>query len=337
MPNRTPELALLVAIILAGCGGPADQAVPFDQPVILEIERGTSSRRIAERLESLGVIDSKWHFLWVRAWNRDMPLLAGEYQFRVPVEAREAFETIANGQVRLYRLTIPEGLNRLEIAALADQSGLVDGEEFLWLSGDPSPVSDLLPQAETLEGCLFPETYSLAKTSTAKDLVAAMVARFRGALLEARSRRTSSIEDWDALVLASMIEKETGQESEHGLVSSVFHNRMRLGMRMQCDPTVIYGLMLEGSYRGRLLKADLARPHPYNTYVHGGLPPGPITNPGRPALLAAFAPDASSFLYFVAKPGDAGGHVFSKSLGAHNRAVRNLRQFQRTRRRSTGG
>ncbi len=296
----------------------------------MEIARGATSRQIAETLESNGVIESKWPFLWERFWNRETTLMAGEYVFHRPVKAAEAFALLGSGRVRLYPITIPEGLNRFEIAEIVANSGLVSGEEFLALSADPTPVKELLPEAETLEGCLFPETYSLAKTSTAKDLVDAMIAQFREALEEAHSHRTAEIDLWRGVVLASMIEKETKAQGERGLVSSVFHNRMRLGMLMQCDPTIIYGLVLEDRYRGRIHLSDLSDPHPYNTYVHSGLPPGPIANPGRQSIQAAFAPSESDFLFFVAKPGHQIGHVFSRTLRSHNRAVRELRRYERS-------
>ena len=317
-------------MVVAGCAGSSEPAEPFAEPVILQIDRGTTSRQIADELESRGVIRSKWGFLWVRAWDRDATLLSGEYLFEGPVAAAEAFEMIAGGQVRLYPITIPEGLNRFEVADLVAESGMVDREEFLALSADPAPVKDMMPQAETLEGFLFPETHSLAQTSTTKDFLDAMIARFREALSDAEGRRTAEIEDWDALILASMIEEEAADRAELGLVSSVFHNRIRRGMLMQCDPTIVYGLILESRYRGRIYQSDISDPHPYNTYVHGGLPPGPITNPGRHALRAAFAPDSSDFLFFVAKPGIQLGHVFSTTLGAHNRAVRELRRYEQT-------
>ena len=315
--------------LLASCGS-AERAGPFPEPVVVEIARGASSHQIAEALESRGVIDSKWRFLWERLWNRETTLMAGEYLFHRPVNAAEAFKLLASGRVRLYPITIPEGLNRFEIADIVAESGLVSAEEFLALSADPAPVKELLPQAETLEGCLFPETYSLAKTSTAADLVDAMVAQFTGALEDSHSQRTAEIDPWRGVVLASMIEKETGAQAERGLVSSVFHNRMRLGMLMQCDPTIIYGLVLEERYRGRIYRSDLSDPHPYNTYIHSGLPPGPIANPGRQSIQAAFAPSESEFLYFVAKPGDQMGHVFSGTLRSHNRAVRELRRYERS-------
>ena len=325
------QRGVLCLALLTGCAGADRPTEAFPEPVVLEISRGATSQEIAEMLESRGVISSKWAFLWERVWNREATLMAGEYLFEQPVRADEAFEILASGRVQLYPITIPEGYNRFEIADLVAEAGLGTRSEFLQLTVDPTRIREFLPLAETLEGCLFPETYNLAKTSSVEDLVDAMVARFLQVMEAVRLQQTAPLEDWQALILASMIEKETESEDERGLVSSVFHNRMRLGMLMQCDPTIIYGLILEGRYRGRIYLTDLRDAHPYNTYVHGGLPPGPITNPGKQSLLAAFCPAESDYLFFVAKPGFESGHVFSKSLRDHNRAVRDLRRFERSR------
>lgn len=332
-----PRIALsrIGALWLATLGTCGDAARPpedFPEPVVLEIARGTTSVEIAETLEARGVIASKWAFLWHRTWNRDAVLMAGEYLFDRPVPAEEAFEMLASGRVRLYPLTVPEGLHRFDIANLVAEAGWASREEFLRLTADPSRVQDWLPRAQNLEGCLFPETYKLAKSSSAEDLLDAMVSRFKIELDAARAASTAQLGDWEALVLASMIEKETEGDGERSLVSSVFHNRLRIGMLLQCDPTVIYGLVLEGRYTGRILRSDLENPHAYNTYVHADLPPGPIANPGRKALRAAFAPEQSEYLYFVARPGGQDGHVFSKSLRSHNRAVQLLRRYERSRR-----
>lgn len=320
----------LCLALLAACAASDAPPEAFPEPVVLEVPRGATSLQIAEMLEAQGLIDSKWAFLWERLWNREATLMAGEYLFERPVSAAEAFDILASGKVRLYPITIPEGYNRFEIADLVSEAGWATREEFLKLTADPTLVRERLPLAETLEGCLFPETYHLAKTSLVEDLVDAMVARFLEVLTDLRHQQTTPIEDWQALILASMIEKETDSAGERGLVSSVFHNRMRLGMLMQCDPTVIYGLILEDRYRGKIYLSNLKDPHPYNTYIHGGLPPGPITNPGKQSLLAAFAPATSEYLFFVAKPGFESGHAFSKSLREHNRAVRELRRFERS-------
>ena len=325
---------LAAAVLTAGCGGAGhdEPADAFEEPIVVEIGRGLSSMEIAEQLETTGIIASKWGFLWERFWDRSATLMAGEYEFERPVTAVEAFEKLAAGRVILYPLTIPEGLNRFEIAEIVAAEGWSSKEEFLALTADAGLVKDILPDAETLEGVLFPETYNLAKTSTVHDLLAAMLGEFRDALTEARSQGSTEISDWDALVLASMIEKETERAEERGLVSSVFHNRMRRGMLMQCDPTIIYGLVLDGRYRGRIYRSDLSDPHAYNTYVHDGLPPGPITNPGAMSLNSAFAPEESDYLFFCAKPGHLQGHTFSTRLRDHNRAVQELRRYQRANR-----
>ena len=325
---------LAAAVLTAGCGGAGhdEPADAFEEPIVVEIGRGLSSMEIAEQFETTGIIASKWGFLWERFWDRSATLMAGEYEFERPVTAVEAFEKLAAGRVILYPLTIPEGLNRFEIAEIVAAEGWSSKEEFLALTADAGLVKDILPDAETLEGVLFPETYNLAKTSTVHDLLAAMLGEFRDALTEARSQGTAEISDWDALVLASMIEKETERAEERGLVSSVFHNRMRRGMLMQCDPTIIYGLVLDGRYRGRIYLSDLSDPHAYNTYVHDGLPPGPITNPGAKSLNSAFAPEESDYLFFCAKPGRLQGHTFSTRLRDHNRAVQELRRYQRANR-----
>ena len=331
--SRLSASAVLAIALSTGCEGETARE-PFSEPVVIEIPRGSTSREIAEALQSRGVISSKWAFLWERALNRDTTLQAGEYLFERPLTASEVIDILESGSVRLYPLTIREGLNRFDTADVVATAGLATREEFVALTADPTAVRDIQPRAETLEGFLFPDTYKLAKTSTAQDLIDAMVASFRRALARARSQRSTAIDDWDALVLASMIEKETAEKGERGLVSSVFHNRIRRGMLMQCDPTIIYGLVLEGRYRGRIYLSDLTDPHRYNTYVHEGLPPGPIASPGMESLRAAFCPSRSDYLFFVATPGPRAGHTFSATLRDHNAAVRDLRLYQRANRSS---
>ncbi len=303
--------------------GPA--AEEFPEPINIEIERGTTTRAIADELERKGIISSKWRFLTIRVLRPDEMLMAGYYRFGRPMTAWEAYETLRKGSVRFYPVTIPEGYNRFEIAEAVAATGLMSKQEFVAATEDASPVKDLFPEAENLEGFLFPDTYYLDETSTPLTVIATMTEQFRTVFAEATRGTKSDLRPYELLILASMIEKETPESDEHSVVSSVFHNRLRLPMRMQCDPTVIYGLVLEDRYKGRLLTPDLEDPHPYNTYVHAGLPPGPIANPGRKALTAAAAPAETEFLYFVAK-GDGAGHFFSKNLVAHNHAVATYRR-----------
>lgn len=330
MPRKSLSIALAaVPAVLAGCAGGASHAEPFAEPVVVAIEAGFTSRQIAETLHAAGVIDSPWAFLAKRALNRQTVLMAGEYEFAAPLPVSEAFGMLAEGRVKLYPITIPEGYNRFEIADAAAAAGLASREEFLRMTADPAPVEDILPAAESLEGCLFPDTYNLARTSAAGDLLQAMVSRFREVMAETRKRRSTDLSDWETLILASMVEKETGIDSERKLVASVFHNRARKRMLMQCDPTIIYGLVREDRYRGKIYLSDLRNPHPYNTYIHAGLPPGPIANPGKAALEAASQPAETDYLFFVAKPDAGKGHLFSKTMRAHQEGVADLRRGER--------
>lgn len=314
-----------------GCGSRFSNPEPFAEPVVVEIETGATSRQIAEVLQTAGVIHSKWVFLAKRAFDRKTTLMAGEYEFEKPLSASEAFETLADGRVKLYPLTIPEGYSRLETAEKIASAGLASREEFLRMTADPSPVQDILPEAASLEGCLFPDTYNLARTSTARDLLDAMIDRFREVMAITRKNQSTDLSDWETLILASMIEKETGIESERKLISSVFHNRVRKRMLMQCDPTIIYWLLREERYRGNIYRSDLDNPHPYNTYIHAGLPPGPIANPGKAALEAAFDPAVTDYLFFVAKAAPGQGHSFSKTMRAHQKHITALRRSERSR------
>ncbi len=323
-------IAICCAALL-GCGGDAVDFETFPEPVIVEIDRGLTSQQIAETLQAAGVIQSQWAFLAERVFDREATLMAGEYEFERPVTSAEAFGILANGRVKLYPITIPEGYNRFEVADKVAEAGLASREEFLRMTADPTAVKDILPEAETLEGCLFPETYNLARTSTAEDLLDAMLARFREVLETARGDRTSNLSDWETLIIASMVEKETGVASEHELVSAVFHNRVRKRMLIQCDPTIIYGLLIEGRYRGKIYASDLENPHPYNTYIHAGLPPGPIANPGKGALTAAFHPAETDYIFFVAKSADAKDHLFSTTMRAHQKGVDALRRSENSR------
>lgn len=296
------------------------------EAVVIDIPPGTSTREMSALLEERGVVSSRWWFLAARAFQPRAKLLAGEYRFERAISAWSAFRKIARGEILYHRFTIPEGYNRLEIAQFLADGGFAGREEFVKLANSPELISDLDPQARNLEGYLFPETYSVPKGIPAAALAKMMVDRFRIELEAARGSDPADLSVHDAVTLASMIEKETGSGGERGLVSSVFHNRLRIGMPMQCDPTVIYGMLLDGRYKGYLLSEHLREAHEYNTYVHPGLPPGPIANPGRASLEAAYHPKSSGYLFFVAESRDAGTHVFSETLAAHQRAVTEYRR-----------
>jgi UPF0755 protein len=276
-------------------------------------------------LEELGIVRSRWLFLAARVLKPGAVLMAGEYRFAGPDTPAGILGRFVKGDVFLRPLTIPEGLTRFEVSSLVAAAGYAGEQEFLQLTADAAPMHDLFPEAASLEGFLFPETYYLAKTATGEQILAAMLANFRQAFAAASEGVKTGLSPYETLTLASLIEKESGVPSERPLISAVFHNRLQRGMLLQCDPTIIYGLILEDRYRGTILLRDLKDPHPYNTYVHGGLPPSPIANPGAESLRAAFAPADSDYIFFVAKPGGSGDHSFSATLREHNQAVARLR------------
>jgi len=290
-------------------------------PLVVMIEPGTSSQEIGAQLEARGVVRSRWLFLAARAVRLRSKLLAGEYRFERPMSVLEVYDYIASGEVLQHPFTVREGLSRFEIAALAESQGFATREEFLAECEETDRIRDLAPEAKSLEGFLFPETYQVTRPFSAAQLVDMMVKRFRSVFEGLSPGRSPKLTPYELVTLASMIEKETGVGGERKLVASVFYNRLNRRMLLQCDPTVIYGLVLDNRYEGRLTRDELAVPHVYNTYVHAGLPPGPIANPGRASLGAAFEPAETNYLYFVAQADGGTGHVFSESFEAHNRAV----------------
>jgi UPF0755 protein len=297
----------------------------FQKPVILDFPKGTSTQSMSAQLAGAGVIQNSWAFLFARAMRPKARLLAGEYQFSEPASVLAVFDRIARGDVFFYELTVPEGSNIFDIAASVDRFDFMKGADFLRVARDPSPIHDLAPGAPTLEGYLFPSTYRIERSTTVKQLVRMMTDLFRKHWRELQP----SVEVNTAVTLASLVEKETALAEERPLVASVYANRLRMGMPLDCDPTTIYAALLEGRYRGTIYRSDLDSHNPYNTYRHAGLPPGPIANPGLAALRAALAPAATSYVYFVARPDGSGGHQFSENIEAHNRAVEQYRQHRR--------
>jgi len=294
-----------------------------------EIEKGWTARTVIERLEGRGIVRGALPLrLACRLFYPGRRFKAGEYLFTPPLAARDALFLIFSGRVHLVSVTIPEGLTGDEIAGLVRPGGGEGAAAFRAALRDTSLIADLDPGAGDLEGYLFPETYNLPRKAPESDLVAAMVAGFHRIFDADRRRRAAELgmSVRDVVTLASLIEEETALPEERPLVSAVFHNRLRIGMKLDCDPTVAYALKREGRYTGRLLLRDLKVDSPYNTYLHAGLPPGPISNPGLSSLDAALHPAAGDFLYFVAK-GD-GGHHFSRTLGQHLDAVREYRELK---------
>jgi UPF0755 protein len=326
--ERVGHVAAMIFLVVAGLLSTA--VTPpyrnFDKPVTINIDSGTSSIEIANALEDSGVVSSKWLFLLVRTLKPQTVLMAGEYRFTRPMTASQVFDQIAHGKVNYYRLTIPEGLTRFEIADLLASQDLADRDTFLAVTERSEWVGDLAPKASSLEGFLFPDTYYFTRGTTAIELGEMMVDQFRRVFRKIATERLPGWTPHDVVTLASLIEKETGARSERYLVSSVFHNRLRQNILLQCDPTVIYGLILENRFRGTIYRSDLRDEHPYNTYIHPGLPPGPIANPGREALEAAVHPDQTEYMFFVAHHAEYGRHIFSKTVRAHERAVAEYRR-----------
>jgi UPF0755 protein len=270
--------------------------------------------------------------LLVRVRASDGKILAGEYEFRGPRTPAQVLDVLVRGEVRRHRLTIPEGMRLDEIARVVGASGLGNEEAFLRAASDPRPVADIDPQAADLEGYLFPDTYHVPRGLPATRLVAEMVARFREEMTPERERHRAALGlTWrQILTLASLVEEEARAAEERPRIAGVFHNRLRLRMPLQCDPTVVYALVRDRKYRGVIFRSDLAYQSPYNTYVHPGLPPGPICNPGADSIDAVLRPAETEELYFVVST--PGRHTFSTNLKDHTEAVRRYRA-QSSRRR----
>jgi UPF0755 protein len=290
----------------------------------VEIEPGTSTRAIANKLAQAGVIRSPLGFLLLRTLHPRAKLQAGEYEFSGRPTLWQVFEKIRLGQVYYEEITIPEGSNRFDIAAVLEQSETITPDDFLAAAKDATSIYDLDPSAPSLEGYLFPSTYRLTARSTAKELCHMMTAEFRRQWAALHPLAGTDVHR--VVTLASLVEKETAIPQERPLVAAVFTNRLALHMPLQCDPTTVYAALLDNRYRGVIHKSDLASTNAYNTYAHIGLPPGPIANPGAESLKAALHPATTDFLYFVAKGDGSGHHNFSRTLGEHKTAVSHFRQ-----------
>ena len=292
----------------------------------VEIPQGTGAAGMARRLADAGVVRNETAFrvaVWLRSANRR--LQAGEYRFDRPMTAAEVVDKIARGDVFLRAITFREGLTIRQMAALYDEKGFGPAADFVKAASNVERVQPFDPKARDLEGYLFPDTYTLPRRATAELLVERMVTQFDKALTaELRGRAAArGMSVRELVTLASIVEKETGKADERPLVAAVYANRLKIGMGLQCDPTVIYALERAGRYDGNLRREDLQYDSPYNTYKYSGLPPGPIAAPGLASLQAAVDPANVPYLYFVSR--NDGSHAFAATLDEHNR---NVRQFQ---------
>jgi UPF0755 protein len=303
----------------------------------VEIPPGSGSAGIGQRLVAAGVVRDMATFrtaLWISRQGRH--LKAGEYRFDRAMTPYEIVDKMARGDVYVISVTFPEGLTAAEMAKIFESHGLGTVASFVQAARDPAPIHDLDPAAKDLEGYLFPETYAVPRHTDAVKLVRLMAARFEKvltpALREAAAARNLTVRQ--AVTLASIVEKETAKAEERPLVAAVYTTRLRIGMPLQCDPTVIYALAKAGRYDGNIHKADLSFDSPYNTYRYPGLPPGPIASPGRASLEAAVHPADADFLYFVSR--NDGSHEFARTLEEHNRNVQKY-QVQYFKDKKAGG
>ena len=280
------------------------------------LHSGYSSRRIAAELTKAGVIRSEFAFYLWHASHPKPLLKAGEYLFDGSATLPQVYQRIARGDIYFHVVTVPEGYTMFDIAKAIEEAGLGSAADFLQVVETQTQlISDLAPEATSLEGYLFPNTYQFTRTESLEEMAAAMVHQFRAVAQEIGLN--SDIPR--VVTMASIVEKETAAPEERPLVASVYYNRLAQNMALDADPSVIYGELQTGTYQGSLHHADLAVNSPYNTYRFPGLPPGPIGNPGRSSLEAALHPDNSKFLYFVSDGN--GHHRFARSLEEHNRNV----------------
>lgn len=289
--------------------------------IIFIVKKGSGLRTVANELQRKGLIKSKDLFILcaiLKGGTKDIK--AGEYSLNHSMSPVTIFNILSTGAIKTYTVTIPEGLTSQQIANVLAPKNLVNIDEFISLVMDKTIAASYHIDGTNLEGYLFPDTYVISRDTSARELIDLMITRFQKiftALLNNQEATTGSLLPVkDIVTLASIVEKEGGRAEEKPIIASVFLNRLKKRMRLESDPTVIYGLK---TFDGNLKKKDLRTPSPYNTYLNYGLPPGPIANPGRESLMAAINPAKTNYLYFVAK--NDGSHHFSASLTEHNKAV----------------
>ena len=320
-------LTLLLLAVLAIGGWLAwalGMPVTPDGQKFVMLRPGYSTRRIAAELKSAGVIRNPMAFvLWHRI-HRKQSLKAGEYLFDKAANPLQIHDRLVRGDIYVHTVVIPEGYTMFDIAQAIEDAGLGSSQQFIQVArSEVGLISDLSPDAKSLEGYLFPNTYEFTRTQSMKDMAGAMVKQFR--LVALQIGLTLDVQK--TVNMASIIEKETAVPEERPVVASVYYNRLGRNIALQADPSVIYAELLEGSYGGALHHADMRFESGYNTYTHTGLPPGPIGNPGRNSLEAAMHPAKTDYYYFVSDGN--GHHRFSRNLEEHNQNVAHLRQVVR--------
>jgi UPF0755 protein len=279
---------------------------------------GSGIRKLAAELKSSGIIRSSWHFILVtRLRGHAHHLKAGDYRFNDGMATPDILKKLVDGDVDYQRFVLPEGYSIYQAAELLEQKGYFRRDEFLRACSDPAVLQRFDIKAASVEGYLYPATYNLSRGGSSEHLLAQMLGQFEKIYADIIGKdQQSQSARHEVITLASMIEKEAVSPEEKPLISSVFHNRLRVGMPLQSDPTAVYGVR---AFTRKVTKADIQRHSPYNTYLVKGLPPGPIGNPGADAIRAALHPSTTQYLYFVAR--QDGTHQFSRTLDEHNRAV----------------
>jgi UPF0755 protein len=334
-------LGLILIAVLAFAGWLAWALLtPVEPPAktFVMLRPGYSTHRIAAELKSAGVIRSTEAFILWHDFHHGRSLKAGEYLFEKPANIIDVQKRLRRGDVYFHTVVVPEGFTMFDIARAIEAAGLGPADDFLKVAqSDTALIADIAPNAPSLEGYLFPDTYEFSRMQTMQEMAAAMVKQFRQV-----AHQIGLISPTDAapevitpiqptpqsiVTMASIIEKETAVADERALVASVYYNRLVKKIALDADPSIIYAELLAGAYSGALHHDDMRFDSPYNTYKHVGLPPGPIGNPGKSALEAAMHPAQSDYYYFVADA--AGHHRFARTIEEHNKNVDAYRRAMR--------
>ncbi len=312
-------LAILSAgVLVLGLSRHLEQPRNFEQTEIT-ISPGQSFSSVLTGLHRQGLISSVWKLkLYARFKGCDKKLRAGEYLIPAGASPEKILNILVQGKVVLHRITVPEGYSLRQIAETVDRAGLVPEAEFLAAADDPQLINEFKISGSSFEGYLFPDTYLFSRQTSAREIIEVMVHRFNEVFSNDWKERAArlGLSIHEVVVLASIVEKETGVDAERPVIASVFRNRLNLGMRLESDPTVIYGIE---NFDGNLTRTHLRTPTPYNTYTQQGLPPGPIASPGRKSLEAVLYPADTPYLFFVARKDRT--HQFSATLTEHQKAV----------------
>jgi UPF0755 protein len=320
-------LGILLLLVLTACAwlawGLMSPVTPPGQKFVL-LRSGLTTHRIAAELKYAGVIRNERAFLIWHYLHHKRSLKAGEYLFERPATIIDIHRRLERGDIYTHTVVVPEGFTMFDIAGAIEQSGLGSREDFLKVAqSDTDLIKDLAPQATSLEGYLFPDTYEFTRTQSMREIATLMVHHFR----QVANTIGLTTDVHPTVTMASIVEKETAAPAERPLVASVYYNRLTKRMALDADPSVIYAELLAKTYSGALHHDDMQTKSPYNTYRCPGLPPGPIVNPGRGSLEAAMHPASSNFLYFVSDGN--GHHRFARSLEEHNQNVNAYRRAMR--------